>query len=506
MTEKCVLAVDAGSGGGRAYIIDLNGKLISFASKAWEYYVPEDAAPLGKEFDAGHFWDIICQLIREAIQKAAVNPVDIMAVSSASQREGVIFLDKDGQELYAGPNIDIRGLIEGFTIDGEHGQEVYDITGHKPSLLFAPARLKWFQANRPKIYERVTTVLSIGDWILFKLCGEKIGEVSLAADLGVFDINQVKWSERLIKLLDLPDDIWPRVVESGTKLATVSKAAVEQTGLSHGTAVVAGGADTQCGLLGMNIKDQSQVGVVAGWSGVLQMSLDKPIIDPQGRIWTGCHAFPGKWVLESNAQECGGGYRWVKDMLFGAMVSEQEAYSRMDDMAQSTPIGAEGTLAFIGPRVMDMASLRPNLGGIILPITPTVKNMERKHLVRAAMENIGYAVKVNLGQLEEISGMNAEKICVGGGLTQSRVLIQIMADVLGMPVTSFETPWVTAYGIAICAAVGAGVYRNLEQSISALQPASRMVEPDPQASEQYAALYDKWLKSADWLNDLTDNL
>jgi len=122
------------------------------------------------------------------------------------------------------------------------------------------------------------------------------------------------------------------------------------------------------------------------------------------------------------------------------------------------------------------------------------------------MENIGYAVKVNLGQLEEISGMNAEKICVGGGLTQSRVLIQIMADVLGMPVTSFETPWVTAYGIAMCAAVGAGVHVNLEQSISALQPASKIVEPDPQASEQYAALYDKWLKSAKWLNDLTDNL
>ena len=275
---------------------------------------------------------------------------------------------------------------------------------------------------------------------------------------------------------------------------------------SQETAVVAGGADSQCGLLGMNIKEHSQVGVVAGWSGVLQMSLDGPVIDSQGRIWTGCHAFPRKWVLESNAQECGGGYRWLKNMLFGETVSEQEAYGRMDEMAQSTPIGAEGTYAFIGPRAMDMASLRPNLGGYVLPITPTIMNMERKHLVRAAMENIGCAVRVNLDQLEEISGMDAEKVSIGGGLAQSNVLVQIVADVLGMPVNSFETPWVTAYGIAMCAAVGAGVHSNLEQSISALQPASKVVEPNNAASEQYAALYEKWLKSANWFNDLTDNL
>ena len=89
MPGKYVVAVDAGSSGCRSLIIDLKGNLVSSAYQEWFYdVVPPEIAPMGKEFSPRKFWDIICRLIRESIKKADISPVDIIAVSSASQKIG----------------------------------------------------------------------------------------------------------------------------------------------------------------------------------------------------------------------------------------------------------------------------------------------------------------------------------------------------------------------------------------------------------------------------------
>lgn len=502
MSNKYILAIDAGSGGGRAFIIDIRGNMISSASRDWYYYVPDDASPMGKEFDPGSFWEIICQLIAEAVKEAGIAPEDIIAASTASQREGIVFLDKEGRELYGGPNIDIRAIVEGFTIDGEHGDEVYRITGHKPSLMFTPAKLKWFQANRPQIYEKISTVLSISDWIIYRLCGERVGEVSCVCDLGLFCIQELKWSGRLAEMLNLPERIYPQAVVAGTRVGVVTRSAAEQTGLVPGTIVAAGGADTQCGLLGMGVADTGQVGIVAGWSGSLQMVTAEPIIDPNGRLWTSCHALPGKWILESNAQQCGGAYRWLKELLFEKSNAADDGYRLMEELAQDVPPGAGGVLAFIGPMAMDMTRMRPSLGGFIFPVTPSVTFFERKHFVRAAIENICFAFKSNCDQLAEVSESEVKQVSIGGGLAQSSLLVQILSDVLGMEVTCFEIPFVTACGTAMCGAVGSGVYPDLKTAIAEMRPKHEMVQPGPENSRQYAGYYDKWFSTYKCLDDL----
>jgi autoinducer 2 (AI-2) kinase len=503
---KYVLAVDAGSSGCRSLIIDLKGNLVSSATQEWSYEVtPPEVAPMGKEFSPRKFWGIICRLIRESIKKADVAPVDIIAVSSASQRQGVVFLHEKGHELYAGPNTDIRAIVEGFAIDGEYGDEVYHITGHKPSLLFVPARLKWFQTNRPSIYEKIATALSIGDWITFKLSGERVAEVSCVADLGLVDIHEIKWSDKMGERLQLPREVCPGIVTAGTRIGRVTSEAARKTGLSTGTVVVAGGADTQCGLLGMGVKDNGQVGILGGWSGAIQMAMTKPIIDPKGKLWTGCHALPNRWYLESNAQECGGAYRWLKELLFSASKS-QDVYGQMDSLAQELPPGAGGMLAFIGPAVMDMSRLKPSLGGFIFPVTPSVTSMEKKHFVRAALENLAFAFKANCAQLEEVSERKVKEVSMGGGLAQSHCLVKILSDILAMPVTCFESPQVTAWGAAMCAAVGSGVYPDLRRAMAAMKPKSKVVEPDAQSGQEYALHYEKWLLTAKWLEDLYEKI
>jgi len=251
----------------------------------------------------------------------------------------------------------------------------------------------------------------------------------------------------------------------------------------------------------MGVKDEGQVGIVAGWSGSIQMVTAQPIIDSGCRLWTGCHILPGKWILESNAGESGGAYRWLKGLIFGA--SNTDIYARMDGLAQEVAPGAGGVLAFIGPMIMDMSRLRPSLGGFIFPVTPSVTNIERKHLIRAALENLCFAFKANCAQLEEVSQMRVKGMSIGGGLAQSRCLAQILSDVLGMAVASFEMPQVTSLGTAMCAATGSGIYPNLEQAMEAMRPKSIVVEPDPQRAQEYTQCYRRWLSTAKWLEDLS---
>ena len=506
MSDRYVLAIDAGSGGGRALIIDLQGKLISSASQDWSYDVPADAGPMGKEFDPEKFWGIICQLIAEAVKKATVAASDIVAVSAASQRQGMVFLDKDGQELYAGPNTDIRAIVEGFSIDGQFGSEVYSITGHTPSLIFAPARLTWFKTNRPDVYERIATVLSISDWVTYRLSGERVGEASCTSGIGLVDVCDIKWSSRLAEMCELPQGICPGIAIAGTRVGAVTPAAAEQTGLALGTSVVVGGADTQCGLLGMGVKDEGHVGIVAGWSASIQMVTAQPIIDSKRRIWTTCHVLEGKWILDSNAQQSGGAYRWLKGILFDESDNEGETYALMDRLAEDVPPGAGGVLAFIGPTVMDMTLMRISLGGFIFPVTPSVTDIKRENLIRAALENLAFAFKANCVQLEEISQLEVKEVSIGGGLAQSRCLVQILSDVLDMPVTAFGVHHVTSWGTAMCAAVGGGAYPNLERAIEAMSPKSRIVEPNPQRVQQYTPCYEKWLSTAGWLGKLSEGI
>lgn len=506
MLRNCVFVLDAGSSGCRAFIFDLHGRVVSSAQQTWAYHTPVEVSPLAREFDPGDFWNIICRLINQAVRRCAVPPSQIAAISTTSQRQGVVFLDREGNELYAGPNTDLRALVEGFSIDGEFGSDIHRITGHTPSFLSAPAKLQWFKANRPHIYGQIAKVLTINNWIVYRLCGKSVGEPSSAAGIGLVDVREADWSSQLLGMLDMPQTICPEMHTAGTCVGEVTAAVAAQTGLATGTKVVIGGGDTQCALLGMGVKDQAEVGIVAGWSASVQMVTAEPVIDPQRRIWSDCHILPGRWILESNAGEAGGAYAWLKNLFFedGDSNAQANAYRVMDHLAEMAPAGADGVLAFIGPRVINMTRLKPILGGFILPVAPSVTGIERKHIIRAAIENLCFAFKANCDQLTEVSRLEPEALAIGGGLAQSRLLVQTLSDVLGSPLVCADEPQVTSHGAAMCAAVGAGIYPDLEVAAGAMRPRCTVIAPNEQNTRRYGKYYDRWVRTSTWLENLAE--
>ncbi|MBI4297330.1 MAG: hypothetical protein HY676_02225 [Chloroflexi bacterium] len=499
MATKYLMGLDAGSEGCRCLIVDLQGQAVAFASRSWSYETPGDLAPLGREFDPRTFWRAIAQTIQDALAASGASPKDILAVSATSQREGLVFLDAQGQEIYAGPNVDLRAFMEGMALDEEFGQEIYAITGHRPSFLFAPAKLRWFCSQRPKDFERIACALPLDGWVTYRLCGEAAVAVSSVGEVGLLDISQGDWSERLRKLLDLPSGIYPPLGSAGARVGVVTPRAAQETGLAPGTPVALGGADTQCGLLGMGVYAEGQGGIVAGWSASLQLPLERPLIDKESRIWTGCHAFPGRWVVEGNAGEVGSVYRWLKDILFPGDGSE--GYVSLEAAAQASPLGAEGTLALLGPQLMDMGRLGLRLGGFLFPVPRSLGAVSRGHLARAFLENLAFALRANCAQLEAISGIEVSGMHVGGGLSRSHLLGHILAHVLYRPVKVSAQPHVSTLGAAM-AAGAATVYSSLEEACQAMLPPFQTYEPEALIAAEYQECYGRWQKLAQGLEQL----
>jgi len=142
--EELLMAIDVGTGGGRAVVFNARGETKARAYRAWGYTAPVGMEVLCQEFDPLHFWKLICECVREALSK--VDPQQVRAVSSTSMRQGCVFLDEKGNHLYAGPNRDVRGILFALEVEEQMGEErAYKITGRWPPWMFVPSRLRWFK-------------------------------------------------------------------------------------------------------------------------------------------------------------------------------------------------------------------------------------------------------------------------------------------------------------------------------------------------------------------------
>lgn len=490
MNERHIVVLDAGTSSLRCVVFDRRGRTVASTSSPWSYRTVPDASPFAREFDAESVWRSVCRLVRGALANSGSGPLEVAAVTATGQRQAVVFLDAAGDAVYAGPNLDLRAVFEGGAIDDEMGDAVYATTGHIPSFLLAPAKLRWFQDHRPEAYARIAAVLTLPDWLLSRLSDVMLSEPSLAGEAGLLDIGSREWSSDLMEELGLVGNGHVPLVDAGTVAGSVRSGVAAEVGIAAGTPVVISGADTQCGLLGMGVIREGQAGVVAGWSVSLQAVAGVPRLAAAKQTWAGCFLTPGAWVLESSAGDAGNSYRWLADTVWGG---GPQAFAEMDAQASAAPPGADGTLAVLGPTRMDMGATGLRQGGILFPVPMTMTEIHRGHLARAAMEGVAFAVRTNLRQAEEVSRHAIEEIAVGGGMTLSSTWTRVLVDVLGRQVKVSPAPNVSAAGAFLCASVGIGELASLREAADAAGASLRAIDPEPLAAAEYDGHYQRWL-------------
>jgi autoinducer-2 kinase len=495
VSDELLLAIDAGTGSCRAVLFDARGSQVAIGQR--EYAHAElPGAPGSQVFDTDTNWRFICECVRGAL--AGVPPDAVKAVAATSMREGMVLYDARGREIWACPNIDARAAVEARElVSSGAAREIYEEAGDWVAIT-APPRFLWIAKHEPDVFASIAHVGMLGDWILTRLSGEFVTDPSLGSSSGMFDLAARSWSERVLAVCGLERSLFPPIVESGTVVGTVTATAAGQTGLREGTPVVAGGADTQLGLLGIGVTQPGRLTIVGGSFWQATVVLDEPLIDPEARLRTLCHTVPGRWMMEGLGFYCGIVMRWFRDAFCELEAQEaartgEDVYAIMERKAAAVPPGANGIVGIFSNLFQASRWVHASPGFLGFDIA----NPERAGRVdcfRAVEESAAYVTRGHIRIIQEVAGLEVREAVLTGGAAKGTLWPQIVADALGIPISIPAVKESTALGAALYAGVGAGLYSDAGAAAEELVRFERTHEPDAAAAALYDRLYEQWLE------------
>lgn len=507
MSGTYVLTIDVGTGSGRAALFDRKGRQVSIGQREW---TPEPVPryPGALNFNTQEAWRLLIECIKEAMEKAEAAARDIAGVTATSMREGMVLYDGRKNVIWACPNADgrARGEAEEM-IKAGLGERIYNTGGDWLSLI-SPARFWWIKRHLPDFYKKIAHMNMLSDWVLFKLSGEIVTDVSCGSSSGIFDLKKRTWSRELVEEADLPRGIYPPVYEPATIIGKVTMEAAGQTGLAEGTPVITAGADTQMALVGVGAVVPGMYTVVGGTFWQTAIVADHALIDPEYRLRTLCHAVPGQWMVEGIGFYHGFTIRWFRDGFCALEVKQAremqvDPYLLMEKLAERVPPGSNGVQALFS-NVMNARSWKhasPAFAGFDI-LRPQATG--KAACIRAIEENAAYTSRAHYEFLKEISGYQPREITFCGGSSKGFLWPRIMADVLGLRVRVPLEKEATSLGSCICAGIALGWYEGMSAAVERLVHWEKGILPIEQNMKKYDQAYALWRKIYPYILSISD--
>lgn len=498
MNKKYLMAIDGGTGSIRAVVFDTEGNQLSSHQREW-FHHEDPAYPGSMNFDWETNWALAKECIDESIKKAEINSEDILGISTTSMREGIVLYDENLKELWACANVDSRSSKEASDMIVHHPsieKDIYMLSG-QTSALDAIPRLLWVKENLPDIYEKTRYINMFNDWLIYKLTGIMTSEPSNACTTGIFNIATRAWAPEILSTCGLKEDILPPIAESGTAIGKVSSQCSLETLLSTETVVVSGGGDAQLGGVGTAVVKDGQIGIFGGSFWQLEYNTSKVQVQEDMKLRVNCHAVPGMWQYEAIAFNPGLVLRWFRDAFLDldkvkAEEQGKDVYDLMNAEAEKIPVGSYG-LYGVFSNIMDYKAWRH--------AAPTFTNFgldpfkwNKYTFYRSILENAAFVTRGHLDLVKEATGDNPSEVIFSNGASKSPLWCQILADVLGVRVKVPMVKEATALGAAICAAVGAGLYKDIQSAAQAFVQWDKEYTPNDENHKTYTALFETWKK------------
>lgn len=439
--------------------------------------------------------------VRQAIAEAQSGPgrIDIAAVGLTGQMHSSVFLDRDGEVIR--PAIlwnDTRTTPQRRFITDTLGMDgLRRGIANLPLEGFTAPKLLWLRDNEPENYARLRMLLLPKDYIRFWLTGDYATEPSDAAGTALFDVRRRRWSQQTLDALGLDAGILPPVAGSTEITGAVSRAAADALGVPPGIPVVGGGADNAAGAIGCGVISADVMQVSIGTSGTLLLPTARPVVAPDMNLHTFCHCAPDLWYLMGTILSAGSALRWLRDTLGGGV-----SYETLTAAAAATPPGSDGLLFL------------PYLSGERTPHNDAKARgvffglhsaHNRSHLARAVMEGVCFALRDSLELMREQGAYPKLAHAIGGG-ARSSLWRQICADVFGLPIAITHPNAGPAYGAALLAAVGCGIFADARQAVDACVKPAAAVHPNPTNAAAYNEFYHAYKRLYPALKDHFANL
>jgi xylulokinase len=485
------LGIDVGTTGSKAILVSEDGGVQASCTTEYPLFTPQ---PLWAEQDPADWWTATASSIKRVLADGGVTPDQVAGVGLTGQMHGLVLLDAQGQVLR--PCImwnDQRTAAQCAAINERLGEaEVLRLTGNPMLPGFTAPKIVWVRENEPQVYARAAKVLLPKDYIRYRLTGDFLSEVSGASGTSLFDVGRRRWSDGMLKALDVPREWLPEVTESPVASAAVSAEAAGQTGLLEGTPVVGGAGDQAAQAVGTGIVEEGLVSATLGTSGVVFAASREYRPEPEGRLQAYCHAVPGTWHLMGVMLSAAGSFRWYRDALCERereleRETGRDAYDILTEAAAEAPAGCEGLLFLPYLSGERMPYSDPDARGVFFGLT---LRHRKAHMTRAVLEGVTYGLR-DLLELMRALGLSIGQVRASGGGARSPLWRQILADVFATQIATVNVVEGAAYGAALLAGVGAGVYESVATAAGATIRVAGETEPGP-ASAVYEDYYPRY--------------
>lgn len=497
------IGIDMGTSSVKLVLTDETGTVISEASREYSLLQP---SPGWKEIEAETWWEAAASGMFDLLDGQDRNAV--RAIGITGQMHSLVLLDEEGVPVR--PVLMWNDTRTKDMIPALREQILKSSVPYIAGIISTgspAANLRWVRVTEPENFSRVRTFLIGPDYLVYRFTGVYGTDYCEASTSSLYDLYKKDWSEEMLEIVGADRQICPPVRGSAQIAGCVRKDVAERFGLSSDVKVIAGTGDNPAASLPTGCLTGGYPVLSLGTSGVLMYPRKEPDFQAKGKNIL--FSFDGKQIFtltQGAVQSCGSGYSWlVRDILQIANFGEADKGISLSDLGHNS-------LLFYPHLVGDKTIYQdPTIRGAFLGLGTETS---RKDMIQAYMEGIAFAVRQLAEQMgimknpSETDGSNPEGIClrtIGGG-SKSDVWMQIMADVLGIPILRMEGNPGAGYGMAMLAGYAVGeipfdriIYSPAESDDGS---SGTVFCPDARRSLLYEAGYRRYLRIHDALKEI----
>lgn len=482
-----LLGIDIGTSGTKTLVCDHTGKVLATAMSEHDIASPN---PGWSEQNPMQWWDATCIATQAVIKKAKIKGDQITAVGLSGQMHGSVFLGDDVTPLR--PAIlwnDQRTSKQCAEIEKLAGgrKKLIGMVGNPALTGFTAPKILWVRQHEPRVYAATRHILLPKDYIRLCMTGQYATDVGDASGTLLLDVKNRKWNKKLISLLKIDPALLPDCFESHEVTGQITAEAAEALGIKQGVPVVAGSGDQPAGAVGNGIVSSGIVSATLGTSGVVFAHADEPIYDPEGRVHTMCAAVENKWCVFGCMLAAGGSFQWFRNHLAlreldAAKVKGVDPYTLLINEAANAPAGSDAL--FFLPYLTGERCPHPdpNARGGWIGLSA---RHNRAAVIRSLLEGVTYGMN---DALQIIAAMNIpiKTVRLSGGGARSDFWRQLQANIYNKTTATINAQEGPAYGAAILAGVGTGVWKNVPQACNAAIHQTQTLKPDRKLATLYA--------------------
>ncbi len=479
MSREMVMGLDIGTTSVKAVIFTLKGKVVSESEKLITSYYPK---PGWVEQNPDEIEQLAVQAIKDAMNLANIEKHDLVTVGLSAAMHSLLCIDENGMPLSnALIWADGRSSEQAAQLMETEGMNIYSKNGMPTHPMSPFSKLVWMKETEYEPYLNAHYFLSIKEYLLLKWINQRVIDYSMASATGLFNGQTLQWDDELVEKAGIKKEQLSNIVPPTKVLTGLKEEIAEKQGLAPEISFVIGAADGQLANLGIGAISKGEVAITAGTSGAIrQFTKGFKLSDHHE---TFCYAFTeDNYIIGGPTNNGGIALQWLKELL-----NYQGSFDDFTKEAERVKPGAEGMLFFPYINGERAPLWNQHAKGNFFGMTVTHKT---EHFVRAVLEGITFNL-YQIGKALEQAAGEPEKIYVNGGLSRSKVWLQILADVFGKEVYVSETHHSAAWGAAWTALVALGKAESFED-IKKNIPMGDPILPDQKNHEVYSEIYKKY--------------